>query len=137
MSADELKELWAGRALDDSALEAWKERTIVKDSMEAQAAMLWEWLRRCTPHYRSQVLQFTTGARRLPSQLTGWGCTIERKHEPLTIQPTEANGLTGPAMCAESHTCANQLLLPMWGSTAELESGMEQTMAHGAGYGIH
>tara|TARA_B100000795_G_scaffold258734_1_gene233080 strand:+ start:416 stop:538 length:123 start_codon:yes stop_codon:yes gene_type:complete len=39
-------------------------------------------------------------------------------------------------MCAESHTCVNQLLLPMWESMAELERGMEQTLAHGAGYGF-
>ena len=136
LSADELKELWAGQAVDDSALAAWKERTVVKDSMDAQAAMLWEWLNGCSPDYRSRVLQFATGSKRLPSQLAGWRCTIQRKHEPLTIHPTEANGLTRPAMCAESHTCANQLFLPMWESVAELEAGMEQTMAHGAGYGI-
>ena len=136
LSADELKKLWVGQAVDDSALAAWKDRTVVKDSMDAQADMLWEWLNSCSPDYRSRVLQFATGSKRLPSQLTGWRCTIQRKHEPLTIHPTEANGLTRPAMCAESHTCANQLFLPMWESVAELEAGMEQTMAHGAGYGI-
>ena len=113
LSADELKELWAGQAVDDSALAAWKERTVVKDSMDAQAAMLWEWLNGCSPDDRSRVLKFTTGSRRLPSQLTGWRCTIGRNHEPLTIHPTEANGLTRPVMCAGSHTCVNQLLMPM------------------------
>ena len=136
LSADELKELWAGQAVDESALAAWQSRTVVEDSMEAQAAMLWEWLKRCSPDDRSRVLQFATGSTRLPSVLTGWRCTIQRKHEPLTIHPTEANGLTRPAMCAGSHTCANQLLLPMWESVAELAAGMEQTMAHGAGYGF-
>ena len=136
LSPDELKELWAGQALDDSTLAKWRARTRVQDSMETQAAMLWEWLSSCSPDHRSRVLQFTTGSTRLPSLLTGWRCTIERKHEPLTIHPTEANGLSGPAMCAESHTCVNQLLLPMWESMAELERGMEQTLAHGAGYGF-
>ena len=136
LSPDELRELWAGQALDDSALAKWRARTVVRNSMDTQAAMLWEWLARCSPDVRSRVLRFTTGSTRLPSLLEGWRCTLERKHEPLTIHPTDANGLSGPAMCAESHTCANQLLLPMWGSMSELERGMEQTLALGEGFGF-
>ena len=53
----------------------------------------------------------------------------------MVIAPTPSNGLSAPAMCAKSSTCARTLCLPSYEDAAALERGMEYSLMDG-GFGM-
>ena len=108
LSPDVRRELWAGQALDDSALAKWRASTVVRSSMEMQAA--WGGSLAGQGRY-CNLPRARTGCR--PCSMTGGArSSASTSPSPFIFHPTDANSLSGPAMCAESHTCANQLVLP-------------------------
>ena len=137
LSAGELKTLWGGHALDDANLEKWKQRTTARGgAVEQRAALFWTWLGGCTEAKRAEVLQFATGAARLPSdsQLSSWTFSIEALDSHATITPTESNGLSAPAKLARASTCSKTLYLPPYTDVEDLARGMERSLMDG-GFG--
>jgi len=138
LSPSELRGLWAGEALDDAHLDKWQAASEVRPGAELQASLFWTWLREASTDIRSKVLQFATGSSRLPNavDLTGWRFTIDRMDtaSTVTIEPTAANGLAAPAMCARSSTCSRTIYLPDYEDIAALGRGIECSLMDG-GFG--
>jgi hypothetical protein len=136
LSPDELKALWGGQALDDERLAVWKAKTTVDEEATQVADLLWEWLGASTEAKRAQVLQFATGANRLPSgpQLDSWTFSIERLESFSTVLPTASNELKGPAMLARASTCSKTLHLPPYPDVEALGRGIEFSIMDG-GFG--
>jgi len=89
------------------------------------------------PH-PNQVLQFATGAARLPSDVEmaqGWTFSIQASTSFPTIEPTPSNGLTEPAMCARASTCSKTIYLPPYADVDALEHGMGYSLMDG-GFGL-
>ena len=83
------------------------------------------------------MLQFATGAARLPSEVEmgpGWSFSIQATTDYPTIQPTASNGLSAPAMCARASTCSKTIYLPPYDSLEALRRGMECSLMDG-GFG--
>ena len=148
LTADELRGLWAGDAIDDEKLEVWKSWTTLGRPVAWRAAELfWLWLRTESPSTRSKVLQFATGSRSLPHGLTRrtpppdapssrpiWQFIVDQQDSPATVQPTASNGLTEPAMLAQSSTCALTIYLPAYADVEALKRGMQFSLLDG-GFG--
>ena len=88
------------------------------------------------PFRSSEVLQFATGATRLPVDLSRWIFRISREAHPPIISATAANRLDGDAMLATAATCGNAIRLPRWQDKQELERGMRMSLMLGGGYGF-
>ena len=89
------------------------------------------------PH-ANQVLQFATGAARLPSDVEmaqGWTFSIQASTSFPTIEPTPSNGLTEPAMCARASTCSKTIYLPPYADVDALGHGMRYSLMDG-GFGL-
>ena len=67
--------------------------------------------------------------------MTGWSFSLDRLDAPITIAPTEQNGLSAPAMCARSSTCAKTIYLPAYEDVEALARGMECSLMDG-GFGL-
>ena len=137
LTADELGELWCGNEVSDADIDFWQGAAEVAPEVAAQAGWLWEWLKRCEPAYRSEVLQFATGDARLPVGRDGWRFKIDRQHNEIRITPSADNGLLRPALLATVHTCDYMLHLPAWQSAEELAEGMAASVKYGGGFGTH
>ena len=88
------------------------------------------------PH-PDQVLQFATGAARLPSDVEmaqGWTFSIQASTSFPTIEPTPSNGLTEPAMCARASTCSKTIYLPPYDGMDALQRGLDCSLMDG-GFG--
>ena len=97
----------------------------------------WEYLRQSKPAKRAQVLQFATGAARLPSDVEmaqGWTFSIQASTSFPTIEPTPSNGLAGPAMCARASTCSKTIYLPPYEGMDALQRGLDCSLMDG-GFG--
>ena len=128
--------LWCGHALDDAGLDKWRKATRSGQTSPHLVNLFWEWLQSSTLEVRAQVLQFATGAARLPSNDSSWTFTISEmgSGQYCVIQPTASNGLSGPAMCARASTCAHMIALPPYADLEELRRGMERSLMDG-GFG--
>lgn len=128
--------LWCGHALDEAGLDKWRKATCSRQASPRLVNLFWEWLQSSTPEVRAQVLQFATGAARLPSNDSSWTFTISEmgSGQYCVIQPTASNGLSGPAMCARASTCAHMIALPPYADLEELRRGMERSLMDG-GFG--
>ena len=76
------------------------------------------------------MLQFATGAARLPSDVEmaqGWTSFP-------TIEPTPSNGLTEPAICARASTCSKTIYLPPYDGMDALQRGLDCSLMDG-GFG--
>jgi len=137
LSAAELKQLWGGHEVDDARLDLWRSRTRVAGVPPLLVGHFWEYLRQSKPSKRAQVLQFATGAARLPSDVEmaqGWTFSIQASTSFPTIEPTPSNGLTGPAMCARASTCSKTIYLPPYEGMDALQRGLDCSLMDG-GFG--
>lgn len=135
LSAAELQELWGGHAIDDERLAQWCAAADTSGIDAGLGELFWQWLQESSQEKRAQVLQFATGATRLPSEMHGWHFTIRSAGESYpTIQPTPDNGLAAPAMCARASTCSNSIYLPPYDDSEALRRGMEYSLMDG-GFG--
>ena len=83
------------------------------------------------------MLQFATGAARLPSDVEmaqGWTFSIQASTSFPTIEPTPSNGLTEPAMCARASTCSKTIYLPPYEGMDALQRGLDCSLMDG-GFG--
>ena len=145
LSASELKQVWGGHTIDDAHLQKWRERTNAELRVAGRLspgaarleALFFQWLQGCSEARRAEVLQFATGAARLPSdaQLASWTFSIEELGTYATVTPTESNGLSAPAMLARASTCSKTLMLPPYEDVAALARGMEFSLMDG-GFGV-
>ena len=145
LSAEELRLIWGGHAIDDAHLDVWRSKTALvgdrSERHEAVAHLFWEWLRASSEERRAAVLQFATGASRLPcdTQLAAWTFYIEvlpiSASLTMTIQPTDSNGLNAPAMLARASTCSKTIQLPPYEDVEALARGLEYSLMDG-GFGV-
>ena len=137
LSAEELRLVWGGHQIDDAHLEVWRSKTSV-NGRAFVADIFWEWLGTSSEARRAEVLQFATGASRLPcdSQLAAWTFHIEVlvASDVATIEPTATNGLSAPAMLARASTCSKTIQLPPYEDVEALARGMEYSLMDG-GFG--
>ena len=131
--------LWGGHEIDDAGLDRWKTATRSDQASTHVVDLFWQWLQGSTPEKRAQVLQFATGAARLPSDAEtssgSWQFIIsETGNGYCVIEPTASNGLSGPAMCARASTCSNAIYLPPYADLEALRRGMECSLMDG-GFG--
>ena len=139
LDVGEVNEQWRGKELDDDALGQWRQKSVLEHqdpSIPVTATLWWEWLREQPSSRRSEVLQFATGATRLPVDLSRWIFRISREAHPPIISATAANRLDGDAMLATAATCGNAIRLPRWQDKQELERGMRMSLMLGGGYGF-
>ena len=135
LSAAELQELWSGHGVDNERLSQWRAATVTSGVHAGLVDLFWQWLQESSQETRAQVLQFATGAARLPSEMRGWRFMIGSAGDTYpTIQPTPANGLAAPAMCARASTCSNSIYLPPYADLEALRHGMEYSLMDG-GFG--
>ena len=138
LSPDELKHLWGGHEIDDERLAAWKARTRVGETPAPLVELFWQYMEAESPAKRAQVLQFATGAARLPSDSemgSGWTFSLAITDDYPVIQPTESNGLDAPAMCCRASTCSKTLYLPPFDDLDALRRGIDCSLMDG-GFGV-
>ena len=146
LSAKELQLIWGGHAIDDAHLEIWRSKTNYGGGRGAQrggtpsvAQLFWQWLGASSEAKRAEVLQFATGASRLPceSQLAAWTFHIEvlDSSQVSTIERTASNGLSAPAMLARASTCSKTIQLPPYEDVEALARGLEYSLMDG-GFGV-
>ena len=137
LSPDELKRLWGGHEVDDERLAAWRARTRVGETPAPLVALLWRYMAAEGPAKRAQVLQFATGAARLPSDVEmgdGWTFSLATIDDYPTIEPTPSNGLDAPAMCCRASTCSKTLYMPPYDDLDALRRGIDCSLMDG-GFG--
>ena len=135
LSAAELQQLLGGHEIDEERLAQWRAKSSAGGVSEVLVDMFWQWLKESSPAKRAQVLQFATGAARLPSEMTRWTFRVGSTGDGYaTIQPTSSNGLSGPAMCARASTCSNTIYLPPYADMEALSRGIECSLMDG-GFG--
>eukprot|EP00927_Polykrikos_kofoidii_P034844 TRINITY_DN29471_c0_g1_i1.p1 TRINITY_DN29471_c0_g1~~TRINITY_DN29471_c0_g1_i1.p1 ORF type:complete len:885 (+),score=167.70 TRINITY_DN29471_c0_g1_i1:254-2908(+) len=102
LSPKELSRLLAGNPVSDEAVDRWRKVACVSSEVRQQASWLWELLEEGDEGFRSRVLKFTTGARRLSSS----GLQM------FEVQPADGDDTRLP----HAMTCANMLQLPRYSS---------------------
>ena len=91
LSTPDLSLQWRGITVDDSAIESWRARTVVRGDDQLllrQAEWLWAWLRVASVTVREQVLHFATGSSRLPPDEGMWHFSLCREHQAVCVKET-------------------------------------------------